>query len=264
MSAKTNIWLATASALALLAGPALAQTTTTDPNVTIVNPDGPAEQTGEAVDNAAGATVDAAQDAAQATGQAVDNAADATADATQDAAQATGQAVDNAAETVTTTTPEVEVETDTATETEMETDTEEVAEGTPVEGQIFTQSPDTFLASTLMDGSVINPSGEEIGDVNDLVMTSEGMIEGVVIGVGGWLGIGQKDVAIEMGRIEITQDEDGDLAFQLNATREELEAAPEFQTQEDQEAEAAANAAGAGTAGGMSTTTSTPPATAAQ
>ena len=125
MSAKTNIWLATASALVLVSAPALAQTTTTDPNVTIVNPDGPAEQAGEAVDNAAGATVDATEDAAQAAGTAVENAA-----------EATGEAAESAVETTTTT-------VETVPEGEMETDTEEVAEGTPVEGQIFEQSADT-------------------------------------------------------------------------------------------------------------------------
>jgi len=270
MSAKTNIWLATASALALLTGPSLAQNTTNDANVTIVNPDGAAEQAGEAVDNAAGATVDAARDAAQATGDAAQNAA-------QSTGAAVGDAAGTAATTVQTAPADVEVETDTAAEGEMTTDTEEVAEGTPVEGQIFEQSPDTFLASTLMDGSVINNEGEEIGAVSDLVMTSDGSVTGVVIGVGGWLGIGQKSVAIEMGRIEITQNQENELAFQLNATREELEAAPEFQTREDIEAEQAAASAGAGTGGtaggtmggatiggGTSTTTSTPPATAAQ
>lgn len=268
MSAKTNIWLATASALALLSGPALAQTTTTDPNVTIVNPDGPAEQAGEAIDDAAGATVDATQDAAQATGDAAQDATQATGEAMEDAGQAMQGTADTTTTTVDTTTVDTTVDTAAPADADVMTDTEEVADGTPVEGQIFEQSPDTFLASTLMDGSVINMANEDIGAVNDLVLTSDGTVTGVVIGVGGWLGIGQKDVAIEMDRIEITQDEDGDLAFQLDATREELEAAPEFQTRDDIEAEQAATAAGTDTGGttggGMSTTTSTPPATAAQ
>ena len=263
MSAKTNIWLASASALVLLAGPALAQN---NENVTIVKPDGPAEQAGEAVDNAAAATVETTQDAAQATGNAVENAADATgdavenaADATADAAEDTADAADNAmdnattAETTTTTTTPAPAATADADVETTDMDDQEVAEGTPIEGQIFEQSADTFLASTLLDSTVINPAGDKIGDVNDLVMTSEGSVEGVLIGVGGFLGIGEKEVAIELGRIDITQDEDGDLAFQLDATKEELEAAPEFKTQDDMESEAAASAAGSGAATGMGT-----------
>lgn len=225
MSATKNVWLAGASALVILATPAFAQ----NANVTVVSPDGPAEQAGEAVDNAAAATAEAAGDAADATASTVENAADATSEA---AAEMTDGDV-------------VVVETD------EEMEEAEVPEGTPLEGQIFEQSADTFLASVMMDSVVRNAAGEEIGDVNDLVLSGDGQVSGVVIGVGGFLGIGEKDVAIESSRIEITETEDGELQLVLDVTEEELDAAPEFLTAE--EAAAARGSMDASDAG-MSTT----------
>ena len=232
MSAKKNLWLATASALVLFtAAPAMAQTDTKDANVTVVSPDGPAEQAGEKIDNAAAATADAASDAADATATAADNAADATADAANDAATAAGNAATQAADA-----------TGDAMDAATETDAAEVAEGTPVEGQIFEQSPNTYLASTLMDATILNASDEEVGDVNDMIITADGTVEGVVIGVGGFLGIGQKDVAVELSRVKMSTDENGDFVFNADLTKEELEAAPEFMTAEDAEMEAQAPA----------------------
>lgn len=109
----------------------------------------------------------------------------------------------------------------------------EVAEGTPVEGQIFEQSPATFLASSLIGAEVESTTGENVGEVDDMIITDDGMVEGVVIGVGGFLGIGEKDVAVQLDQMDIRQDELGSLTFVLNATEEELEAAPEFRTQDD-------------------------------
>ncbi|RAI03689.1 hypothetical protein DLJ53_04180 [Acuticoccus sediminis] len=238
MSAKKNLWLATASALVLFsAAPVMAQN---DSNVTVVESDGPAEQAGEAVDNAASATVDAADKAAEKTAEAAGEAAEESAEAADAAADQAEQAADAAGDAM-----------DEATET----DTEEVAEGTPVEGQIFEQSADTYLASTLLDATVFNAADEEVGDVNDMIITSDGKIEGVVIGVGGFLGVGEKNVAIELSRLEMTQDEDGDTTFMADLTAEELKAAPEFRTAEDAASESEAAAASASAGSTMTTTT---------
>ena len=116
----------------------------------------------------------------------------------------------------------------------------------PVEGQIFEQSTDQVLGSTLLDATVVSPEGETIGDVTDMVVSADGQVTGVVIGVGGFLGIGEREVAVEYGTIEVRQLEGtDDLTFVLNATREELEAAPEFRTQADLDAEVPVEGTGA-------------------
>ena len=122
------------------------------------------------------------------------------------------------------------VETET---TVVETDAGP-AEGTPVAGQMFEQSADSFLASTLLGTNVQSIDGDNIGEVDDMVLGADGSVEGVVIGVGGFLGLGKKDVAVEFEAITVQQDpETLEITFVLNSTEEELEAAPEFRTQDE-------------------------------
>lgn len=246
MSAKKNFWLATASALVLFTtAPAMAQNT--DANVTIKQADGPAENAGEAIDNAArdaaataehaadetaeaaGDAADAAEHAAEETAEAADHAADEAGEAMEHAANESAEAASDAADATAAAANDAAEAMDEATATE-------VADGTPVEGQIFEQSPDTYLASTLMAATIYNNSDEEVGDVNDMIVTSDGSIKGVVIGVGGFLGVGEKDVAVELSRVEMALDDDGEPYFKADLTEEELEAAPAFMTAEDAEA----------------------------
>lgn len=95
------------------------------------------------------------------------------------------------------------------------------------EGLIVLQDENTFLTSNLMGATVYNADNEAVGDVNDVIMSREGMIEGMVLGVGGFLGIGEKSVAVKMDQIEMRDTETG-IKLVLNATREQLAEAPEF------------------------------------
>ncbi len=52
----------------------------------------------------------------------------------------------------------------------------------------------------------------------------------MVVGVGGFLGIGEKNVAVNYDALKISTDENGDRKFVLDATSDELAAAPEFVT----------------------------------
>ena len=70
-----------------------------------------------------------------------------------------------------------------------------------------------------------------MGDVNDLVIKPTGEIEAVVVGVGGFIGIGEKNVAIALNRFTMEPTEDlASTKLVLNATKEELEAAPAFKS----------------------------------
>ena len=83
---------------------------------------------------------------------------------------------------------------------------------------------------------------EHIGDVNNLVVGERGEVAAVVIGVGGFLGIGEKNVAVNYSELQWVTAEDGTTRFVLNTTKEALETAPNFETTET----AAAPAADAG------------------
>ena len=106
----------------------------------------------------------------------------------------------------------------------------------PVDGQIRLQSENSILASELLGAPVYSPSEELIGDIEDVILTLDGEVEGVVIGVGGFLGIGKKLVAVEMSAVSVTPDEFGDMRLYLSASRADLEAAPVFETKAVQEA----------------------------
>ena len=101
----------------------------------------------------------------------------------------------------------------------------------PIEGQIIVQDKSTFLASAIIGGSVYSPSNESVGDVNDLIIKATGEVEAVVVGVGGFIGIGEKNVAIALNRFTMEPTEDlASTKLVLNATKEELEAAPSFKS----------------------------------
>jgi len=101
----------------------------------------------------------------------------------------------------------------------------------PVEGQIVNQDKATLLASAIIGGSVYSPADESVGDVNDLVIKPTGEIEAVVVGVGGFIGIGEKEVAIALNRFTIEPTADfATTKLVLNATKEELQAAPAFKS----------------------------------
>ncbi len=227
MAKNTSIWLAGLSSIALISGAALAQTTPGQKmDEAAAHSDAAADQASQALKDAASATGQAAENTGEAVVDAAGDAATATGNAVENAATATGNAVDNAAEAT----------ADMANEATSEM-AEAPAEGTPVEGQIFQQDENTFLASTLLDASIINATGDSIGDVDDLVITADGQVTGVVVGVGGFLGVGEKLVALEMNRLNIQFDDDGDLVFSINETEEALENAPAFVTSDELERE---------------------------
>jgi len=76
-----------------------------------------------------------------------------------------------------------------------------------VEGTILPQDENTVLAADLIGLPVYNMSDETIGDINDMIVTFDGKVQGLVIGVGGFLGIGEKDVDVELASPEIKETE---------------------------------------------------------
>jgi len=104
------------------------------------------------------------------------------------------------------------------------------SEGKPVDGQITMQQEGTYLGTDLIGTTVYSAGNEDIGDVADVIIGTDGRIQGVVVGVGGFLGIGQKDVAIQMDKVQMQDQGDNTAKLIVNASREELEQAPEFRT----------------------------------
>lgn len=89
-----------------------------------------------------------------------------------------------------------------------------------------------FLASNMIGKGVMNgetETAEEIGEINDVILGRDGSVQAVVIGVGGFLGIGEKEVALEFDRLSFMSKTDGEFDVTSDVTREELENAAAYE-----------------------------------
>ena len=98
-------------------------------------------------------------------------------------------------------------------------------------GYLTEQAADQISANTYIGQSVYTGQNESIGEVNDLIMKKDGGLVAAIIGVGGFLGIGEKDVAVPMDKITVAQNtQDGTVKLTTSETAETLKAAPQFKT----------------------------------
>ncbi|RYE45149.1 MAG: PRC-barrel domain containing protein [Hyphomicrobiales bacterium] len=118
--------------------------------------------------------------------------------------------------------------------------TTEAAPAEPLDTSIlasgYTVTDKDNLATEIIGKQVYSSSAadaEHIGDVNNLVIGEGGEVAAVVIGVGGFLGIGEKNVAVNYAELEWVTAEDGSERFVLATTKEALETAPNFETTDD-------------------------------
>ena len=73
--------------------------------------------------------------------------------------------------------------------------------------QYVTQNrPDLWRASRLEGLSVYNNNNEKIGDISEVLVNRQGQVEAVVIGVGGFLGIGERHVAVPFTALQWQQE----------------------------------------------------------
>lgn len=86
-----------------------------------------------------------------------------------------------------------------------------------------------FLTSKLVGAKVVGKGNEELGEVADLMLAANGNLRAVVIGVGGVMGVGTRYVAVSPGSIRMSYTRSARVLVVLNATPEQIGAAPEFQ-----------------------------------
>jgi hypothetical protein len=92
------------------------------------------------------------------------------------------------------------------------------------------QSPDQWLASKFRGTDVVGTNEEKIGDVDDVLFDKDGKIVAYVVGVGGFLGIGSKDVALAPASFQVVPGKDpSDYKLRLAMTKEQLKAAAAFE-----------------------------------
>lgn len=82
-------------------------------------------------------------------------------------------------------------------------------------------------ADDLIGSNLYGAGDENIGNVGDLVMTEQGDIDAMIVDVGGFLGLGAREVALGFDEVEIMRDGNNWYVY-TRYTREQLEAAPEY------------------------------------
>ena len=128
---------------------------------------------------------------------------------------------------------------------------------------VSSQQPDQWLASKFKGTEVLGSDGKKIGDINDLLFDKSGKIEAFVISVGGFLGVGSKDVAIAPDQFQVEKGSNGSSdKLKLSMTKDQLKQAQNF---EPYKAPSTTTGSATGsrpgaTPGGMAPKPATPPA----
>lgn len=86
---------------------------------------------------------------------------------------------------------------------------------------------DAYTVSNIYKQDVYDDKENKIGDVNDVLLDKDGRISAVIIGVGGFLGVGEKDVAVPFNALKMAE-KNGDQYLVMNTTKEALESAPGY------------------------------------
>ncbi len=127
------------------------------------------------------------------------------------------------------------------------------------------QAPSDWTAEALIGRTVENSNGDNLGEINNVIINEKGDVVAVVIGVGGFLGIGEKNVGVPFDELDFKtaaamrdrsdnasdretkaeqkadeaaarfDTEHADIRIVLNTTKEDLEAAPSFAWLDDQD-----------------------------
>ncbi|HWV54131.1 PRC-barrel domain-containing protein [Pseudorhodoplanes sp.] len=137
-------------------------------------------------------------------------------------------------------------------------DSERAVNSSPSMGDakfINAQTGDQWLSSSFIGVDVIGPDNEKIGDISDILFEKNGTVVGYVVGVGGFLGIGAKNVALAPSSFEVvpanadrtttgsgaaTTIRSDEVKLKVNMTKDQLKQAAAFESKRDQEAKSRA------------------------
>ena len=130
------------------------------------------------------------------------------------------------------------------------------AAAAPADAKIINgQGSDQMLSSNFIGTDVLGPDDKKIGDVTDVLFERNGQVVAYVVGVGGLLGLGAKNVALAPTTFEIVPGKDStDTKLKLSMTKDQLEKAASFETMREKETaarRASSQTTGSATGGGM-------------
>ena len=92
----------------------------------------------------------------------------------------------------------------------------------------YTHQAEEMRASKLIGTTVVNTANERVGDINEIVLGKDGKVAAVIVGVGGFLGMGEHEVAVNFNSIRMSRDQNDNLVVTMNATKDVLKDAPQW------------------------------------
>lgn len=134
-----------------------------------------------------------------------------------------------------------ETDANTATVTDEATQTDTTTRPAPrdrdmllapaVDREGYAPAERTDLTSEMLTGArVYGANDEDIGEIGELLLKDDGTIDRAVIDVGGFLGMGEKQVAVTLDELTFLREDGGDsVNVYIDATQEALEAQPAYE-----------------------------------
>ena len=120
--------------------------------------------------------------------------------------------------------------------------------------KIMTALPaDASTITNFYKQSVYDPGNNKIGDVSDVLIQKDGKAVAAIVGVGGFLGVGEKDVAIPFDAMRMT-NKDNKMYLVVDTTKDALKAAPGFKYDRNKTTwvpDTGSSTVGSGSPGGM-------------
>jgi len=115
-------------------------------------------------------------------------------------------------------------------------------------GFVQQQNASDWRGSKLIGASVYGPDNASIGEISDVLIAGDGKIHAVVVGVGGFLGVGEKDVALPFNALNITRKPNSSTIDKINVSysKDQLKNAPKFAYYEPSSTRTTTTGAGSG------------------
>lgn len=86
----------------------------------------------------------------------------------------------------------------------------------------------SMSAQDLIGTRVIGPNDQDVGEVGDVILSADGKVDAVIVDVGGFLGLGEKPVALALDNLKFQRDQNGGLYVWVNFTEDQLKNQPKY------------------------------------
>jgi sporulation protein YlmC with PRC-barrel domain len=85
-----------------------------------------------------------------------------------------------------------------------------------------------YSAEELIGKNLVDAKGDTVGEIEDLLVTADNNVDKVLVSVGGFIGFGERRVALEIDKLSVTEDN----VFTADISKDQLEAMPEYEQKE--------------------------------